>query len=148
MYFRKTFKFVFIALIALAFVANAQCKDNPLKNILTLIGESNFIKDYKVVLGRDETSSQQALLTRGVKYKVYVHSEDEAKARLVCNIESTGRLIASSYDSKTNKFYQELEFVCMKTGMYDFKFNYFKGFAGCGMVVLAIAKPNVALKPN
>lgn len=148
MSFKNIVKFVIVLFVALAFVANAQCKGDPLKNILSLIGEGNFIKDYKVILGRDETGSQQALLTRGVKYKVYVHSEDEAKARLICNIESTGRLIASSYDPKTNKFYQELEFVCMKTGLYDLKFNYFKGFAGCGMVVLAIAKPNVALKPN
>ncbi len=100
-----------------------------------------FLKAYKV-------NSKQAKGGKPIEYS-YVFSKNTNYMLSVCNGEGGNmvvnlydknrRLLATSFDKRTNKNYPALIYRCTATGVYYISFE-FSGGEGCGASVLGFKK--------
>ncbi len=134
------------ALIAFTnYHAFGQCDDESfLDNCAAKLDGNTFLKAYKI-------KSSEAKDGKGIEYS-YVLSKGKSYKLTVCNDNSSGgkmivqlfnrsrKLIASSFDRKSKRFYPALGYTCTATGVYYLKFTFQGEGDGCGVSVLGFKK--------
>ncbi len=121
---------------------------NPLvsKCVLSAGPNATYLKDFRIQLGK--ISPQQELrykqvfaFSKNMRYKFTLCNADNSNGQLIMKlIDDTGRTVLTSYDPKTGKTFQSVEFVCNKTGIYKILFD-FKDFEqGLGVGVISLVR--------
>ncbi len=141
----KKFIYSFLILFAAtAFSASAQCDDDILKQAIKEMGTSQYIKDFTVELIKDKKDVK----TGYVKFSVVLQSNTQYKFNVVNGISNAEKMIMQlkqeekliSSNLYNGKIYNEFQFVCRKTGVYNLYFSFKTGQEGCAKAVLSLVK--------
>lgn len=154
--FQKTAVRVIVLVIVVMFVSSFNSfkkKDcNPLilmEQAVKKLKKFTLVKDYpfnfkeKKKKGGIEYLKQTITLNRGVRYKFLTVHNPEFEGKPIVSIymnEKQDILIATTYDTYTQKFYDEIEFECKTTGNYCLSFSFKDGLEGCAVGVHAFLK--------
>ena len=92
-----------------------------------------YLKDFIVSLPKAEKNQRppmysQAVILRG--NNIYRFNLCNEKGSAVIRIYDTSNMLLSSYDQKTKKEYNPINFLCRKTGQYTILINFKDGKAG------------------
>ena len=88
----------------------------PMPDILKISGSS---------LGKAATQGEfrykaNMSLWKNTKYRFTLCNSEDSKGQLILNLkDDTNKIVASSYDQKTGKTYQFIDFMCNKSGIYQ-----------------------------
>ncbi len=126
-----------------------KCKgDSEYQQAVKKMGGFRLIKDYRVSLSAEKEKGPTSMafpvsLTSGLRYKFILINNPSNKSKMIMSIfinENKEMLIASSYQSTTNKHYPSIEFECGNSGTYYLFFSFEKAFKGCGVGVFSVSK--------
>lgn len=144
---------VFVTIIICSsFKAIKRKECNPLilmEEAMKRLKKFSMVKDYpfnfkeKKKNGQVQFLKQTITLNRGVRYKFLAVENTEFEGKPIVSIYTSEKqdiLIASSYDTYTKKFYNEIEFECKTTGNYCLSFSFKDGLEGCAVGVHAFLK--------
>lgn len=99
-----------------------------------------FLRSYKLEGSSNAPIQQEYTLSKGTNYLVRAESYVGSNLKMTL-YDPTGRVIASSYDPDTQKFYSSIEITCTKTGVYKILFeHHFNKRDFCGGAVLSFKR--------
>jgi hypothetical protein len=108
--------------------------------------DAKYLKDFRIELGK--SSNQNALryktnisLWKNTKYRFTMCSTDDSEGQLYLSLKDDANKVAlTSYDKRTGKTYQFVDFVCNKSGIYQLNYDFTGGQQGSGVGVVLIVK--------
>ena len=136
-------------LFSIALALSGQVSDTFVSACIMNIGkDAKYLKDYRIELGKATTANQRELryktnisLWKNTKYRFTMCSTDDSKGQLFVNLKDNNRKIElTSYDRKTGRTYQFVDFVCNKSGIYELSYDFTNGQGGSGVGVVSIVK--------
>jgi hypothetical protein len=138
---------ILVCLLSIPLISSAQATD-PLvsKCAMTAGPNTTYLKDFRVQLGQgihqSELRYKQVFpLSKNMKYKFTLCSADNSKGALIMKLsDDTGRQVLASFDKKSGKTYNSVEFVCNKTGTYHLYFDFLNFQQGLGVGVISLVK--------
>ena len=104
------------------------------RNCATKAGDGAiYLKEFVVSLDKGEKGERppmyrQAVILRG--NNIYRFNLCNDKGRAVLRVYDSSNMLLSSYDQKTNKEYNPINFLCRKTGQYNIIITIRDGRAG------------------
>ncbi|MCP4314277.1 MAG: hypothetical protein GY790_23735 [Bacteroidetes bacterium] len=108
--------------------------DDRIQDCVSRSGEGAiYLKEFIVSLDKVESGQRppmfrQAVILRGNNIYRFNLCNDKGKA--VIRIYDSSKMLLSSYDSKTKKEYDPINFLCRKTGQYNIIITFQDGKAG------------------
>ncbi len=92
-----------------------------------------YLKEFVVSLPKAEKDQsppvyRQAVILRG--NNIYRFNLCNDKGQAVIRIYDSSNMVVSSYDTRTNKDFNPINFLCRKTGQYTIMINFHDGKAG------------------
>ena len=122
----------------------AQCDEAVMQQALKDMGDSQYIKDFKIDLIRPKKDAK----TVAVTFKVILNSRSHYKFTMANSPSNAEEVIMQLYDGdrllvsnfEGGKMYKAAEFVCRTTKAYDLKFSFKSGEEGCSAAVLSLVK--------
>lgn len=116
--------------------------DEAVKKIkkYTLVKDYPFNFKEKKKKGSVEYLKQMITLNRGVKYKFLAVENKEFEGKPVVTIYNNEKqefLLASTFNTNSQSFYDEIVFECKTTGNYCISFSFKDGLEGCAVGVHA-----------
>jgi len=92
-----------------------------------------YLKEFVVSLDKAEKGQKppmyrQSVILRG--NNIYRFNLCNEKGNAVIRVYDTSKMLLSSYDSKTKKEYDPINFLCRKTGQYNIIITFQGGKAG------------------
>lgn len=140
--------FVTLAVLSCVFYSfkNPECdRQALLSKGVGLLKNFSFIQDYpfsfkKKKKDKAEFAKHVVTLNRGIRYKFFAVRSDEYEGQPVVSIfnnEKQDFIIASTYNEKFKRFYNEIEFECKATGNYCLTFHFLDGIEGCALGIFA-----------
>lgn len=141
---KKIFISLLIVFGALTVGANAQCGDDLLKQALKEMGDSQYIRDFSVELIKDKKDMK----TGYVKFSVVMNSKTQYKFNIVNGTTNPEKVVLQLFDGEEmkasnlykGKLYNEFQWVCHKTGVYNIRFSFKGGAEGCAKSVMSLVK--------
>lgn len=141
----KKFIYSFFVLFTFTAVsASAQCGDDLLKTALKAMGTSQYIKDFTVEMVKEKKDTK----TGYVKFSVFLNSKTQYKftivngesnaENIILQLKENDALKASNFHN--GKMYEEFQWVCNKSGIYQLYFSFKGGQEGCAKSVLSLVK--------
>jgi len=138
-------KYVALFLTLIPFMGFAQCEDDGfIENCAATIGDFTFLKSYtfNVDAGIDEKQASifgySYVFSRGSKY--ILSSCFDGGKMIVSLYDGNRKLITSSYDKRSGKFYGGIRYECASTGVYYITFSFKELQKGCGVSILGFKK--------
>ncbi|MFN8240450.1 MAG: hypothetical protein U0X39_06815 [Bacteroidales bacterium] len=140
----KKFAF-FVALLLLPFLAGGQSSDPLVSKCAMNAGpNTTYLKDFRVQLGKGSPQTefrykQVFPLSKNMKYRFTLCNADNSSGQLIMRLkDETGRVVLQSYDTKTGKTFNTVEFTCFKTGTYQIYFDFRDFSQGLGVGVVSL----------
>ena len=143
-------KKIIITLSVLSFftiVSFGQVTDKLVSNCLIKAGPSaKYLKDFRIQLGKGSTRDDfrykaNMSLWKNTKYRFTMCNSDGSKGELILNIrDESGKIIVTSYDSKTKKSDPNVDFVCNKSGIYELNYDFKDRQPGSGVGLVSMIK--------
>lgn len=128
----------------MSYASYAQCGDDLLKQALKEMGESQYIKDYTIELVKDKKDTKtgyvkfSVVLQSRTQYKFNLANGDTNPEQIILQVKQGDKLEASNMHN--GKLYNEFEFICGKTGVYNLLFSFKGGSEGCAKAVQSLVK--------
>jgi len=107
---------------------------------------TTYLKDYVIKLPKTATKSEIPVvkenfpLSKGTNYRFTLCNSEGYTGQLVITIYDRDMKIISSFNEKTGKAYNSIDFLCNKTGTYTFHFNFLNGEQGMGVGVVSFVR--------
>ena len=104
------------------------------RNCATKAGDGAiYLKEFVVSLDKGEKGERppmyrQAVILRG--NNIYRFNLCNDKGQSIIRIYDASNMIVSSYDTRTDRDFNPINFLCRKTGQYTFMINFKDGKAG------------------
>ena len=123
---------VVFSLITLSMVQSDQ--NERVRDCATKAGDGAiYLKEFVVSLDKAEKGERppmyrQAVILRG--NNIYRFNVCNEKGRAVIRVYDTSNLLLSTYDQKTGKEHNPINFLCRKTGQYNIIITFQDGKAG------------------
>jgi hypothetical protein len=143
---RKNICFIII-LLAISILSFSQTTDPLVTNCVLNIGaNARYLKDFRIQLGQAPTHGDMRYkanmsLWKNTKYRFTLCNSEDSKGKLILNLkDDTNKIVASSYDQKTGKTYQFIDFLCNKSGIYQIYYDFTGGQQGSGVGVVSMIK--------
>jgi hypothetical protein len=129
--------------------SNAQCKEDDLMETCDIPEyDFTFLKTYSVLADGIKASKKaqeneyQYILSKDTEYMIT--SCDPGNPKMIVTLyDPFKRMVLTNYDKKNNKFYTNVGYKCMTTGIYYLRFTFpddASGGAGCGLGILSFKK--------
>jgi hypothetical protein len=140
--------FIILSLLLLAPVLLSGQSSDPLVTKCAMNSGPNttYLKDFRVQLGKGavqtELRQKQVFpLSKNMKYRFTLCNSDNSKGQLIMRIkDNEGKLILSSFDSKSGKLFPSVDFTCNKTGTYQLFFDFRDFQQGLGVGIVSLIK--------
>lgn len=138
--------FISAVLMLTVFPANSpsQCEsDDFLDKCASNLGTYNYIKTFTAYSHPKRKNSPENLyvFSKGSIYKMIACLNDPEAGKMVISLyDRNHNLIASTYDEVNQRYYNELQYPCLATGVYYIKTSYEGQRNGCGMCILGFTK--------
>ena len=107
---------------------------------------TTYLKDFIIKLPKegaktDLRQKQLFPLSKNMKYRFTLCNADNSTGQLIMKIkDDQGKLILSSYDSKSGKAYASVDFQCNKSGTYQISFDFVDYQQGLGVGIVSLVK--------
>jgi len=135
------------SLVVSVVALQAQDRDAIVSNCALAIGDNTtYLKDFVIKLpkGTDKSSlpvhKENIYLMKNQNYRFTMCNDDISDGELVLGLYDKGRLIISTYDSKTGKISASFDFSCNKTGLYQLRYSFKEGRQGMGVGIVSLVK--------
>ena len=143
---RKQIYFL-LGLLTVSLMSYGQSADPLVSNCVMNAGaNTKYLKDFRIQLGQAATQGDMRYKTnislwKNTKYRFTLCNSEDSKGQLILNLkDETNKVVASSYDQKTGKTYQFIDFLCNKSGIYQLFYDFTGGQQGSGVGVVSMIK--------
>jgi len=143
---RKNIYFL-LSLLTISIMSFGQTTDPLVSNCVMNAGaNARYLKDFRIQLGRATTKGEMRYKTnmslwKNTKYRFTLCNSEDSKGQLILNLkDDTNKIVASSYDQKTGKTFQFIDFLCNKSGVYLLYYDFTGGEQGSGVGVVSMIK--------
>jgi len=143
---RKKIYFLF-SLLTISIISFGQTTDPLVSNCVMNAGtNAKYLKDFRIQLGKAITQGEMRYkanmsLWKNTKYRFTLCNSEDSKGQLILNLkDDTNKIVASSFDQKTGKTYQFIDFLCNKSGIYQIYYDFTGGQQGSGIGVVSMIK--------
>lgn len=143
----KKFIITLLFLLIITILSFSQSSDPLVSRCVMNTGLSaTYLKDFRVQLGKGSSQSELRYkqvfpLSKNMKYRFTLCNAENSKGELIIKIKnSDGQLVLSSYDPKTGKTYQSVDFICNKTGTYQLFYDFRDFQQGLGIGIVSLIK--------
>lgn len=136
-----------ILLIIFPMMISGQNNGNLVSNCVVSAGpNTTYLKDYVIKLPK--TTSKTSIpvvkenfpLSKGTNYRFTICNSEGSAGQLIITIYDRDQKIISSFNEKTGKIYNSVDFACNKTGTYTFHFSFSNGDQGMGVGVVSFVR--------
>lgn len=141
---KKIFYSFLILFTVFSVSSSAQCGDSALKQALKDMGTSQYIKDFTVEMIKEKKDAKtgyvkfSVVLQSNTQYKFNIVNGASNSEQMIMQLKQGEKLISSNLHN--GKMYNEFQFVCRKTGVYNLYFSFKGGQEGCAKSVLSLVK--------
>lgn len=139
--------YLFLCLVTISIMSYAQAVDQLVSKCAMNAGENaRYLKDFKIQLGKATTKGElrykaNMSLWKNTKYRFTLCNSEDSKGQLFLNLkDDANKIVASSYDQKTGKTYQFIDFICNKSGIYQLYYDFTGAQQGSGVGVVSMIK--------
>jgi hypothetical protein len=131
----KILKSIIVVIFALLTISMVQ--DNRKERVQDCASKAGegaiYLKEFvvslpKAIKGERTPIYRQAVILRG--NNIYRFNLCNDKGQAIIRIYDSSNMVVSSYDTRTNKEYNPINFLCRKTGQYTIMINFKDGKAG------------------
>ncbi len=135
--------FLSACLVCASFIGFAQCGDAFVDDCASDLGSAIYLKDFKVQLPKVAKKGPPAVkrfaivLNAGTTYKFTACNAPEYDAAAIIQVYDSNRLLGSSLNLQTGKFYKDFMMQCSKTGVYYIFVSFQDGKEGCSSAILS-----------
>ena len=140
----KLYLLLIISLIIFPALSFGQCDtDVFLDKCSSNLGTYNYIKSFVTNANPQKKTNPEFsyVFSKGSTYIMIACTENEAGGNLIISLYDRNHyLIASTYDEKTKKYYNELQYPCSATGVYYIKATFEGTKKACGMCILGFSR--------
>ena len=108
--------------------------------------DAAYLKDYVVKLPKATSKDKvpvakhTLVLVKNTHYRFTVCNSEKYPGKGIIKIYDTKGMIASNFDSKKNKVYNSIDFICKKTGPYTVFISFKDGEQGMAVSILSYVK--------
>ncbi len=108
--------------------------------------DAKYVKDFRIQLGKATPQSElrykaNMSLWKNTKYRFTLCNSRDSKGQLILRIkDDANKVILSSFDQKSGKTYQTVDFLCQKSGIYQLSYDFTNGQQGSGVGVVSMVK--------
>ena len=137
--------FLIIAFLMLnIYTANSQDGDDLVDQCVASAGSDvTYLKDFKISLPEATDKQHPPILKKSIilrkntTYRFTICNNEDSEDEGVLKLFDTNKMIVSSYNPKTGKTYQSINFQCSKTGPYTIFFYFKNGKSGNAIGILS-----------
>ena len=136
-----------VLLLTTSLMSSGQKSDPLVSNCLTNAGAHLiYLKDFRIQLGKaddpgDLRVKAQMSLWKNTKYRFTLCSARESGGQMIFNLrDESNAVVASSFDKKTGKTHQYIDFVCGKSGVYHLSYDFEGGEKGSGVGIVSMIR--------
>lgn len=138
-----SFAIVAMALLMPSF-ASAQCGLALKDEVLKEIGQSTYLKDFRVKLENTPAQKKaggketfQILLNKGTHYRFNVKADSSLNDQVILKLYDFTKDYGSNYDQSDGTSYEFFDFFCAKTQVYFISISFAEGQLGCAAAILS-----------
>ena len=132
----------------LSFLSAYSQTDKEVVNLCVSIAGDDviYLKDFLVELpgvsenNRPPIAKNSVILRKNTTYRFTICNRDNSEGEGIIQLFDTRRMIASSYNPKTGKIYQSINFQCTMTGPYSIFISFKDGKKGSAVGILSYVK--------
>ena len=131
----KILKSIIVVIFALLTISMVQDdRKDRVQDCASKAGEGAiYLKEFvvslpKAIKGERTPIYRQAVILRG--NNIYRFNLCNDKGQAIIRIYDSSNMVVSSYDTRTKKEYNPINFLCRKTGQYTIMINFRDGKAG------------------
>ena len=131
----KILKSIIVLIFALLTISMVQSdRKERVQDCASRAGEGAiYLKEFvaslpKAIKGERTPVYRQAVILRG--NNIYRFNLCNEKGQAIIRIYDSSNMVVSSYDTRTKKEYNPINFLCRKTGQYTIMINFKDGKAG------------------
>jgi hypothetical protein len=138
--------FSILCLIMTGTISSGQSNDPLLNNCEMNTGtNSRYLKDFRIKLGKanggDCRYKVNMSLWKNTKYRFTLCNSADSKGKLILDIrDEKNRVVVSSYDSRTGKTFQSIDFLCGRSGIYQLYYDFAGGEQGSGTGIVSLIR--------
>jgi hypothetical protein len=143
---RKKIYFLF-SLLTISIISFGQTTDPLVSNCVLNAGtNAKYLKDFRIQLGKATTQGEMRFkanmsLWKNTKYRFTLCNSEDSQGQLILNLkDDTNKIVASSFDQKSGKTYQFIDFLCNKSGIYQIYYDFTGGQQGSGVGVVSMIR--------
>ncbi len=143
----KRLSLFIILIIILPHMMSGQNNGNLVSNCVGTTGpKTTYLKDYVIKLPKASSKTSIPVvkenfpLSKGTNYRFTICNSEGSAGQLILTIFERDQKILSSFNEKTGKIYNSVDFACNKTGTYTFHFSFSNGEQGMGVGVVSFVR--------
>jgi len=138
---------IFIALaafFAISISVNAQCDNTLIDSCKANLGETIYLKHFKVRFAKGSKSRQagsanfSVYLTKGTLYKFTTANDKTLEGKAIIKLYDDFRFYGGNIDEKSKTIASSFGLLCQKTGIYYLTIKFHDEKEGCAAVMLSM----------
>ena len=137
-------KYILIIIIAFAVnMAYSQCNEELVQICYPSLKNYTFLKSVPVKLKKAKKGEPPANLKKtfvfnaGVRYRITGCNASDYKGKMVIDLYSNEKLVASTFDSRSGNVNEGFEFDCKNPGVYFVICYFLDGQEGCAVTLIS-----------
>jgi hypothetical protein len=134
-------------LLTFGFLSFGQVTDPLIDPCITSAGaDSKYLKDFRIQLGKTAVENElrykaNMSLWKNTKYRFTMCNTENSKGQLILSLkDEANKVLLSSFDQKSGKTYNSIDFICQKSGIYQLLYDFTNGQQGSALGVVSIVK--------
>lgn len=141
--YRALFCFAIVTVVSVS-EAIGQCDQELIDICSGQIGESTYIKHFKIRFGvsksakKPSTATFSVILNKGTQYRFTTCNDAGKQGQTVLELADDFTVYGTNYDPATKKVYKSIDFQCNKTSPYYITMYFADGLEGCGVCMMSL----------
>ncbi|MEA3318306.1 MAG: hypothetical protein U9R54_10140 [Bacteroidota bacterium] len=142
--------YIFVIIFIFSFgthsVSKAQSGQELMDICGMIAGDATYLKDYEIKLEEAKTGEEPPkaifsfLLTKNMVYKFSICNSKDYPGKAIVSLYDNNRILGTSYQVATGKYYPSFNFKCSKTGVYHVFIRFKDGEQGLALTLLSLVE--------
>ncbi len=105
-----------------------------------------YLKDFRIQLGKAAIPGElrfkaRISLWKNTKYRFTLCNSSGSQGQLIFRMtDNTNNIVVSSFDKKTGQTSRYVDYLCLKSGIYQLNYDFAEGQQGSGVGVISLIK--------